>query len=64
VRYPQNRQMTGVTVVVETSPDLVSWDSLPGTPTVEASTTTQDQLALVFTNAASRLFVRMRVTQP
>jgi pectate lyase len=64
VRYPQNRQMTGVTAVVESSPDLVTWTALPGTPVVESSTSTQDQLALVFTSAAPRLFVRLRVSQP
>ena len=64
VRYPQNRQMTGVTAVVETSPDLVAWTTLTGMPVVESSTTTQDQLALVFTAAAPRLFIRLRVSQP
>ncbi|MEY4490075.1 MAG: hypothetical protein RIQ79_2583 [Verrucomicrobiota bacterium] len=64
VRYPQSRQMTGVTAIVETSPDLVAWTTLPGTPVVESSTSTQDQLALAFTSAAPRLFVRLRVSQP
>ncbi|MBK8475935.1 MAG: immunoglobulin domain-containing protein [Opitutaceae bacterium] len=63
-RFTRPKIVTGVTYLVQTSTDLVSWSDVGSLPVVEASTLDTETLALVFPIDEPQFFVRLQIAAP
>lgn len=63
-RFTRPKIITGVTYLVQTSTDLVSWSEAGSAPVVEASTLDAETLVLVFPNGGPQFFVRLQIAVP
>ncbi len=63
-RFTRPRIATGVTYLVQTSTDLLTWSPAAVSPSAETSTPDTETLVVRFPAASPRLFARLAVTQP
>jgi hypothetical protein len=62
-RFPRSKTITGVTYRVVSSTDLVTWTPVSPDPVIESSTPDVDNYLVTIPLTASKLFVRLEVTQ-
>ncbi len=63
-RHTRLRNATGVTLFLQSSPDLVNWITVTTSPAVESTAGLLDTMRLTLPADAARYFLRLQVTQP